>query len=212
MHIFNYPSGSSDLFEFLAPDLPGLPTVPPELTAARHRDDPTMGYVASSEPEVARTLYGLARLTQARRIVEVGVWQGYTTQFLAAALAPNGGDLHLVDFSESAITDAATLAGRYSNVAIHRHLGMSDAPATLAAVPNGCDLIFLDADHTEAGVAAELECWAPKLRPGGLIAVHDAVNIPGVCAAVNRFVAAGRSSITLATGRRSGLMIARAPR
>ena len=46
--------------------------------------------------------------------------------------------------------------------------------------------MFLDADHSEAGVAAELSEWLPKLRPGGVLAVHDSINIRGVCRAINQ--------------------------
>lgn len=35
------------------------------------------------------------------------------------------------------------------------------------------DLVFLDADHSEAGVAADLEAWAPLVKAGGWIGGHD---------------------------------------
>lgn len=43
-------------------------------------------------------------------------------------------------------------------------------------VENGSlDLVYLDANHSEAAVAADLRAWAPKVRPGGVIAGHDYV-------------------------------------
>lgn len=38
------------------------------------------------------------------------------------------------------------------------------------------DLVFLDADHSEAGVRADIEAWLPKIAPGGWIGGHDYEN------------------------------------
>ena len=38
---------------------------------------------------------------------------------------------------------------------------------------NYFDLIFLDADHTYQSVIRDIECWRPRLKPGGLLAGHD---------------------------------------
>lgn len=35
------------------------------------------------------------------------------------------------------------------------------------------DLVFVDADHSYAGVKADLEAWAPKVRSGGVLGGHD---------------------------------------
>ena len=35
------------------------------------------------------------------------------------------------------------------------------------------DAVYLDADHSKAGVLADLHAWMPKVRKGGLIAGHD---------------------------------------
>jgi len=41
------------------------------------------------------------------------------------------------------------------------------------------DFVFLDGDHSEAGVLADLRAWAPKVRPGGWIGGHDIDNPAG---------------------------------
>lgn len=38
------------------------------------------------------------------------------------------------------------------------------------------DLLFLDGDHSYAAVKQDFEDWAPKIRPGGFLAMHDVVH------------------------------------
>ncbi len=53
------------------------------------------------------------------------------------------------------------------------------------------DLIFVDADHSQAGVHKDLAAWAPKIKRGGVIAGHDygSRRHPGVKRAVDEFFA-----------------------
>jgi len=52
-------------------------------------------------------------------------------------------------------------------------------------IPAGSlDFVYLDADHSEAEVTADIMAWLPKVRPGGVLAGHD-FNLPGVKAAVS---------------------------
>ena len=39
--------------------------------------------------------------------------------------------------------------------------------------PQGVDFLFIDGDHTYAGVKSDYEMYSPLLHPGGLIAFHD---------------------------------------
>ena len=72
-----------------------------------------------------------------------------------------------------------------------------------ARTPNGCqDFVFLDADHSYEGCAADIAAWAPKVRTGGWLCGHDYENTDfpkfGVTQAVNEFVAS--SGLTLELG------------
>jgi hypothetical protein len=41
-------------------------------------------------------------------------------------------------------------------------------------IPDGTlDLVFIDADHSEAAVRQDIAAWRGKLRPGGVLAGHD---------------------------------------
>lgn len=57
------------------------------------------------------------------------------------------------------------------------------------------DFVFIDANHDEPHVYADLVAWAPKVRPGGIVSGHDycegwqkSCGTVGVIPAVHRFV------------------------
>jgi hypothetical protein len=37
------------------------------------------------------------------------------------------------------------------------------------------DFLFIDGDHSLAGVASDFAMYAPMVRPGGLVALHDII-------------------------------------
>ena len=50
--------------------------------------------------------------------------------------------------------------------------------------PAQVDLVFLDADHSYAAVAADIAAWRPIVRPGGILCGHDFGSFLGVTRAV----------------------------
>lgn len=48
------------------------------------------------------------------------------------------------------------------------------------------DAVFIDADHSEEAVLADIQAWFPNVKRGGIIAGHD-IDEEGVAAAVRRF-------------------------
>ncbi|MCY0940942.1 O-methyltransferase [Streptomyces antarcticus] len=119
----------------------------------------------SHEQAVLLTL--LARLTGARRIVEVGTFTGYSTLALAAGLSP-GGTVIACDVSEE-WTAIAREAWKAAGVEDRIDLRIAPALETLAALPAEpvIDLVFLDAD--KPGYRAYWEQLVPRVRPGGLL-------------------------------------------
>lgn len=162
----------------------------------------------------------LARLPEADEIkgAEIGVFGGDLSQRLLAAKP--GLTLHLVDswgdyeptLEESGdfhatltaeaqeqyfakTTDAvSSFSGR---AVIHRAKSVAAANTT----PDGLDFVFIDADHSYDGCRSDIEAWARKLRPGGLLSGHDYDNVEfpqwGVKRAVDEFVAANDLTLDL---------------
>jgi hypothetical protein len=56
--------------------------------------------------------------------------------------------------------------------------------------PHPVAAIFIDADHSYAGVKEDLAGWWPHVRPGGLFCGHDYHLFPGVKQAVDEWVKA----------------------
>lgn len=113
----------------------------------------------------------LARLTNARYAVEVGVFTGYSGLCIARGLAPDG-RLLACDVSEE-WTALARHAWEQAGVADRIDLILAPALDTLRALDTApvIDLAFVDAD--KQGYRAYYEELLPRLRPGGVIALDN---------------------------------------
>jgi predicted O-methyltransferase YrrM len=126
------------------------------------------------EPETAQLLALLVGATAARRVLELGTSNGYSTLWLADAVRSVGGRLVSVDIDvERSRAAAANLerAGLRELV----ELRVEDAAVSLGAAADGsADMIFLDAERAAyAGYYPEL---VRVLRPGGLLAVDNVIS------------------------------------
>jgi predicted O-methyltransferase YrrM len=126
------------------------------------------------EPDSARMLALLVRATAAKRVLELGTSNGYSTIWLADALHGTGGHLTTVDVDESRTAMARSNVRR-----AHLHdvveFRIEDAAHTLAgSADSWWDMIFLDAERPYyAGYWPEL---VRALRPGGLLAVDNVIS------------------------------------
>jgi predicted O-methyltransferase YrrM len=145
-------------------------------------------------PDTGEFLAVLVRATGARRILEIGTSNGYSTLWLADAAAAIGGAVATVELSPAKIAMAhanftrARLLDR-----ITQHEG--DAGAVLAGLDDGAvDLLFLDSQRS-----AYLDWWPQLkrvLRAGGLLVVDNATSHAGEMAA---FTAAVRADAGFTT-------------
>jgi predicted O-methyltransferase YrrM len=119
----------------------------------------------------------LVRATNARRILEIGTSNGYSTLWLAEAAQATGGHVTTVELADYKVPLAAANFARAGLTACITQLHQ-DAAAALAGFPAAAwDLVFLDSERTDY-----LDWWPDirrVLRPGGLLVVDNAVSHAG---------------------------------
>lgn len=126
------------------------------------------------EPDTAALLAVLVRATGARKVLELGTSNGYSTLWLADALRANGGHLISVEIEAGRSSQAAhnlDRAGLRSAV----DLRIQDAADALKGSPDEeWDLIFLDAERPAyPGYWPDL---VRTLKHGGLLAVDNVIS------------------------------------
>lgn len=134
--------------------------------------------------EDARVLLAAAR--GARRVVEIGVYEGASALTLIHELGPEA-ELNLIDpFGRhpDALPGGWGASEWATRRVIRRAQRREGAPAVrwLVALSaevaerwsGAVDLVFIDGDHSEPGCQLDWDCWHPFVRPGGRVAIHDA--------------------------------------
>jgi predicted O-methyltransferase YrrM len=118
----------------------------------------------------------LVRATLARRVLEIGTSNGYSTLWLASAARAIGGSVTTVEFSDYKVGLASKNFHR-SGLAAYISLVHDDATRVLErSVDSAFDFIFLDSERPE------YPGWWPNLRrvlrPGGLLVADNAISHP----------------------------------
>lgn len=128
-------------------------------------------------PDTGEFLAVLVRFGTARRVLEIGTSNGYSTLWLAEAAAAINGHVTTLEYAEDKAAMARNTFAR-SGLADRITLVHDDAGPWLAqAADASIDLLFLDSDRGQyAG-------WWPQLRrvlrPGGLLVVDNATSHAG---------------------------------
>lgn len=133
--------------------------------------------------------------------VELGTFQGASAIPVARSIARWNGVLTCIDTWSEDIFKAGPsspwmLVTCARNVVTAGVMNVRLMPATTLQAARTwrepIDYLYIDADHSEAAVLADLEAWVPHVRPGGLIAGDDYGNrsFPGVKRAWDAFEAA----------------------
>jgi predicted O-methyltransferase YrrM len=122
-----------------------------------------------------KLLFVLARIAQARRVLEIGTLGGYSTIWMARALPPDGRitTLELEPDHAKIARENLGRAGVLDRVDIRVGPALDTLPALHASGAGPFDLVFIDADKQNN---AEYLDWAVKLsRPGAIIVVDNVV-------------------------------------
>lgn len=124
-------------------------------------------------PLQGKFLHVLVRMTQPKRVLEIGLLGGYSTIWMARAL-PRGGRIVSLEFSSkhaAVASENLKRAGLLKRVEIRVGPALDSLPVLAAERGGKFDLIFIDADKGNNPQYLE---WAIKLsRPGTVIVVDN---------------------------------------
>lgn len=125
-------------------------------------------------PTHAKLLHLLARMTRARRVLEVGTLGGYSTIWLARALPDDGRVISLEFVPHHAEVARANLerAGLNDRIEVRVAPAAESLEALVHEGAEPFDLVFLDADKASNAVYLE---WALQLTHPGSVIVCDNV-------------------------------------
>jgi predicted O-methyltransferase YrrM len=158
------------------------------LAAARAHDgrqSDRLGRFRNVEPETAELLGVLIRATAARRILELGTSNGYSTIWLADAAQDTGGAVTSVEIDPER---TALARASLERAGVAAELLTQDAGDVLAQSPAGAwDFVFLDSERP-----AYADYWPHLLRAlrpsGGLLAIDNVLSHPAEVAAVGELI------------------------
>lgn len=133
-------------------------------TVSVQHDDLLAGRVTTAMLRV------LVRLTQARRVLEIGMFTGVSALRMAELLPEDGEVVALETNTKYAGVGVPILQSDTHGKKVR--VVMGPALESIPALGDGFDLVFLDADKDN--YPAYLELVKPRLRVGGVIVVDNA--------------------------------------
>lgn len=128
------------------------------------------------EYEVGGLLYAVVRALKPEIVVETGTFKGFSTLMIAQALKENkAGHVHTIDIEDRGVHDRLRKFG-LENLATVHIASSTDKIQELAKVLKWVDFLWLDSDHSEEYVKAEVHAAYPLLKSGTYIAFHDTIS------------------------------------
>jgi predicted O-methyltransferase YrrM len=127
------------------------------------------------EPETAQLLSILARSAKARRVLEIGTSNGYSTIYLASAMAETGGKIISIERAADKQTMARENLIR-AGLLDYVDLRLGEATAIVSELTGPFDLVFFDGDRISA--PEQVRLLLPKLAPAVLMLADNALSHP----------------------------------
>lgn len=110
-----------------------------------------------------------ALASKCQKVAEIGVRDGVSTSAFLLGLRESGGHLWSIDKNPRCAGTVTDAAEGWTFVC-----GDSQDPASIRPqLPEEVDLLLIDGDHNALPVRADLENYAPRVRSGGKILMHD---------------------------------------
>src|SRR5579859_1703334 len=127
------------------------------------------------EPETAEAVVLLLRIARIRRLLEIGTSNGYSTIWIASALAPCGGRVTSIEKNPQKHAQARENLLR-TGLLPFVDLLIGDAADIVASLEGPFDCVFFDADRISA--PRQLELLLPKLSSPALLLADNALSHP----------------------------------
>lgn len=164
--------------------------VDPKVAAVMAEIEPRRGMSVS--PADGQVLMALVEELDAKRVVEIGTFRGYSALWIASGLRRTGGTLITYDIDPRT---AEVARGNFVRAGVDDLITqvVGDAHEEIKTLKGPIDLAFIDAD--KAGYLDYLQKLIPRMRKGGVIAAHNVVYPPPD----PRFMAAIRTDPRLET-------------
>ena len=140
------------------------------------------------EPETAKLLGVLIRATEARRVLEIGTSNGYSTLWLADAVEANNGHVLSLEIDPQRTAQARVNLERAGLAERVECRTQGAAQALAEQPPDAWQFVFLDAERPQYATF-----WAKMIEtiaPGGLLAIDNATSHPSELTEVQALIAA----------------------
>jgi predicted O-methyltransferase YrrM len=129
----------------------------------------------SSNPATGALLASIVANERPARILEIGRYAGVSTAWMHWAHP----EAYIESFDPKPQDDArlwVTLEGLSAKATERVTLNKQASPALLGRVQGAYELILIDGDHRNPGVAKDLVTSLLRLAPGGMIIMHDVLH------------------------------------
>lgn len=145
-----------------------------DLDLMRHAHwSPRPGEPAFLSGPFIQIMYGMARFSGAKVLVELGVSIGSTTTFLAQAASLNDGMVYGVDRLHTHHADALARLQRMDLADNWTFIHGNTAEVGRHWDKGPVNFLFVDAGHEAKDVKNDLIAWLPCMAPGGIVCFHD---------------------------------------